>query len=211
MKRTLAAVAAIPLALVALAAPASAAKPQVTRTADSGSYAAASTELEMAKFFVNPVATRSGTHLTLWYGKADGAGGSVETMVQADHGFTFTIDRARLGSATLVGTGLPATTCTWHEDTELGCVSSSVDVSLTWKGEGAIARGGSTSHEKRAGFMMVTHGSGTSRNATVSGSVHVGGTSISTFDYAELGTFRNFQMVHCTGAACPPPEALRVR
>lgn len=209
MNKTLAALAVTPLALMALAGPATAAKPTVTRTTESVAYAVASSEAELSKFVVIPSLTRTGPQLSLWQATADGAGGSVETTVETNRGFTFTIDKGRLGSATLVATNLPASTCTWQDDQKLGCVDTTVDINLRWTGFGRITRGGTTSHQMGDGFKLVSHGKGTSRGATVAGSVSIGTTTLDAFDYAELGTYKNFEMVHCTGTACPQPEARR--
>lgn len=211
MRKMLAALAVTPLALMALAGPATAARPTVIRTTERTAYAVASSEGELSKFVVIPSLTRTGPLLSLWQGSADGAGGSVETRVDTNRGFTFTIDKARLGTATLVATGLPATTCTWVEDQQTGCVDTTVDIDLTWTGVGAISRGGSTSHEMGDGYRLVSHGRGTSRQATVTGSITIGTTTLDTPDHAELGTYQNFEMLHCTGAACPQPEPQRTR
>lgn len=211
MKKTLAALAVTPLALMALAGPAAAAKPTVTRTTERVAYAVASSDAELSKFVVIPSLTRTGPLLTLWQATADGAGGSVETTVDTNRGFTFTIDKGRLGSATLVATNLPASTCTWQEDQKIGCVDTTVDINLRWTGFGGITRGGSTSHEMGDGFKLVSHGRGTSRGATVAGSITIGTTTLDAPDYAELGTYQNFEMLHCTGAACPQPEPQRSR
>lgn len=211
MRKILAALAVTPLALMALAGPATAAKPTVIRSTERVAYAVAASEGDLSKFVVIPSLTRTGPVLSLWQGTADGAGGSVETRLETNRGFTFTIDKARLGTARLVATDLPASTCTWVEDQEIGCVDTTVDIDLTWTGVGRITRAGSTSHEVGDGFRLVSHGRGTSRGATVTGSITIGTTTLPAPDHAELGTYQNVEMLHCTGTACPQPAPQRSR
>jgi hypothetical protein len=165
----------------------------------------------MSKFFVFTALSRTGPQLVFQYGKADGVGGSVETMVDTNQDFTLTFGKGRLASATLVAEKVPALTCTYQDDVQTGCVSSNVDISLSWTGFGPVSRGGWTSHEISDGFKLISHGSGTSRSATVTGSITVDKTTLNTFDYAELGANKSFEMTHCTGTACPQPEPQRSR
>jgi hypothetical protein len=79
-----------------------------------------------------------------------------------------------LTGAAVAGTGLPAQTC---DDTG-SCHASTISVSATWTGQGAITRGAinsndveSVGHFGNFFYHQVEHFSGASRNATASGTI----------------------------------------
>jgi len=194
-----------PLAILALAAPATAAEPDVTRTSESAASAVTGSELEAGRWFAEADLTKSGPRLNLWYGTFDEDGG-VETKVEATSGFSFRIARARLTSARLVAEDLPGLTCTYQGEEETGCVATPVDLSITWTGQGSIARGGSSFREKGDGYMIVGHGTGTTRDAAVTGTFTLGDVVVDASGNGALGTYKNFESMRCQPGACEFPE-----
>ena len=98
--------------------------------------------------------------------------GASETIADVTSGFSFTIDSAKLNSASTSGSGLPATTCTYDANFDLiGCTDTSINVSASWTGQGPIAREASNDHFQFDGFKVSSHFNGTDRNATAIGSI----------------------------------------
>ena len=128
-----------------------------------------------------------------------------ETVTTADvfSGFTFTIDAAHLTGAAVHGTGLPAQTC---GDT---CYPTTISVSATWTGQGAITRGAVNSNDVESApsgnffYHQVEHFSGASRNATASGTI--GAYSYSPADATApptLGNMHTGYIFLCMAAGC---------
>jgi hypothetical protein len=139
--------------------------------------------------------SRSGSELHLW--KAEGTMGGSTTSINADvtRGFTFTIDARHLSSASLSATGLPATRCTYDENGELvgQCTDTTVDVNITWSGQGAISKGSYTEHVTIGGSVTKVHGSWTSRDARATGSLN-GALRPADFESADLRTEKQVKM-----------------
>ena len=74
-----------------------------------------------------------------------------ETVTTADvfSGFTFTIDAAHLTGAAVHGTGLPAQTCG-----DTSCYPTTISVSATWTGQGAITRGAVNSNDVESAHFL---------------------------------------------------------
>lgn len=179
MRKALIGLAVAVLTVLSLAAPASAAKGQVTHFRTHGSLAEAAWNIgpENAGTSTFIQVSRSGAGLHLFYDRFSanvGAGGTVTsyTDIFADvtTGFTYTIDTAKLTSASVSGSGLPATDCTLNTDfEETGCTSTTVGVRADWTGQGAIGRQVANSQFKRGAFGFRSHINGTNRNATATG------------------------------------------
>jgi hypothetical protein len=193
MRRVLTGLAVAALTVLSLAGPASAASGQVTTFRFHGTFADA--------FWSSSSATSSGTTFTdttmsvskskqgsalyvdQFTGNLDADGnftGGTDTLVGVPgamepgvtSGFSFTIDVPALASASVSGTGLPATTCTFGADgNQLGCTDTIIDVSASWTGQGPITREVSNFHTKGGPFSMNEHFNGTSRAATATGTV----------------------------------------
>ena len=129
--------------------------------------------------------------------------GAIETIADVTSGFSFTIDSAKLNSASTSGSGLPATTCTYDANFDLiGCTDTSIDVSASWTGQGPIAKETSNDHFQFDGFKVSSHFNGTDRNATASGSI--GGVTLAPADlgFADLGRANSGETDICIGNSC---------
>ena len=63
--------------------------------------------------------------------------GAVGTSTRVTTGFSSTIDASQLANASASGSDLPATTCTYDTNYDLiGCVDSTIDVNVSWTGQG---------------------------------------------------------------------------
>ncbi len=212
MRRHLAALAVTPLAMMAFAGPAAAqshAGSPVTHLNERSRSAEAQWTSEsgglVTESGVMVYRTSAGTELHLWratYGP-DGPSGVVVTSADADSGFTFTISR-QLTTATVTATDLPVLTCTLDEYGEpIGeCTTSTVDVTLTWTGEGKITRGSYTEHQKGDGYSLNVHATWTSRAASVAGSVTGFDLSAANLSYASLSQNKQVKTGRCFGDAC---------
>lgn len=62
--------------------------------------------------------------------------GAVGSSTRLTTGFSYVIDTGRLSSATVTGSDLPATTCTYDPNYDLiGCVDGTIDVNASWTGQ----------------------------------------------------------------------------
>jgi hypothetical protein len=214
MRRALIGLGVAALTVLALAGPASAAKGQVTQFRARGSLAEAAwsvgPENAGTSFFVQVSQSSQGSELFFDRFSANiDASGTVTsyTDIFADvtSGFTFTIDTAKLDSASVSGPGLPATDCTLNTDfVEIGCSPTTVDVSADWTGQGAIGRQVANSHFKRGAFAFRSHINGTNRNATATGTfTGTFGTdtlTASNVQFADLSNAREATTTICIGA-----------
>ena len=117
-------------------------------------------------------------------------------------GFSFTL-RQPLASASLSGSGLPATTCTFDANfNTIGCSATTIDVSVTWTGQGAITRGRFNEHFKNGGFSEIDHFSGTNRHAVATGTVGGLTLSASELQFADLATLKSGTVTICIGNSC---------
>ena len=121
MRRALIGLAVAALTVLALAGPASAAPGQVTQFRFSGTFAEAdwftSSATSPTETFINVSQSKQGSELFIhqFTGHVDKKGnflGGTDTSADVTSGFSFVIDQARLESASVSGSGLPATTCT---------------------------------------------------------------------------------------------------
>jgi hypothetical protein len=112
------------------------------------------------------------TQLVVTYDATGNPIGFTQTTVDASSGFTFTIDGAHFTSAAVYGVGLLARAC--NEDTG-ACRNTTIDVSATWSGQGAITRGTVINKdiETRSNFLYIQleRLTGATRAASATGSV----------------------------------------
>src|SRR5436309_11041597 len=122
MRRALIGLAVTTFTVLALAGPASAAPGQVTQFRFHGTFAAAdwftSSATSFTDTFVNVSKSLQGSELFVdqFTANFDANGnftGATDTSADVTTGFSFTIDKAQLTSASTSGSGLPATTCTF--------------------------------------------------------------------------------------------------
>jgi len=211
MRRTLIGL-AVALAVVAVAGPASAAPGQVTHFRFHGSFAEAewfmSTDTSFTDTFINVSRAKQGSELFVdqFTANFDASGtftGATDTFADVTSGFMFSIDSAKLSGASVNGSGLPATTCTYDADFNLiGCTDTTIDASATWTGQGPIARGTFNDHFKVDGFSVSDHFNGTDRDATATRSI--GGLTLTASDleFADLGTTNAGTTTLCIGNSC---------
>jgi hypothetical protein len=211
MRRTLLGVVLTAATLLALAGQASAATAHVTRSKFSGSFAEAlwvsRTATTVTGTQITAVNSRQGPSVTIdqFTINLDSNGnftGGTETSAGATSGFSFVL-RQPLTSASLSGSGLPATTCTYGADSDLiGCTAATIDVSAAWTGQGPISRSVVNDHLKSDGFRFIEHHNGTLRDATATGSVS--GITLSAADLvrADLGTAKSGFTTVCIGTSC---------
>lgn len=212
MRRTLAVLAATPLALVALGGPASAAGPDVTHTtysaANADAYWSSGEGASYIEGTLTAALTRTGPVLDVWQLTPYGSEGFVTTTVtQAKTGFTFTIDFARLQSATLVAENLAGEVCTYEDESDADgdCVPTSLDISVRWTGEGPITSGSSNERFKADGFSINVHSQSKGRDATAAGSITGGTIDVDGFDFASLSSVKYTETKRCTADACEAP------
>jgi len=148
----------------------------------------------LAEFAVRFQVARGHARVAVYFGVRAGEtllldfAGATDTFADVTTGFAFTIDASKLSSASVSGSGLPATTCSYDADFNLiGCVDTTIDVDATWAGQGPIGRDTFAEHFKSDGFSFTDHFHGTSRDATASGTV--GGLTLTSSDleFADMG------------------------
>jgi hypothetical protein len=207
MRRALIGLAVTMFTVLALAGPASAASGQVTQFKFHGTFAEAmwftSSDTSTADTSVH-VSTEQGSVLIVDQFIADFANGTfTETFAEVTSGFSFAIDKALLGNASLSGSGVPATTCTFDRDFNLiGCSATTIDVNVTWTAQGPISRGVFNHHFKSDGFSEIDHFNGTDRDATATGTVGGLPLSASDLEFADLGTTNAAIITICIGTSC---------
>lgn len=126
--------------------------------------------------------------------------GAVGTSTRVTTGFSYTIDVSRLSSASVTGSDLPATTCTFDTNFDLiGCVDSTIDVNASWTGQGELIRGTSHHHDRTGGITVTSHLTGVFRDATASGVV--GGITSTPGDlfFADISRVVSGETVICIG------------
>lgn len=199
------------LAALAFAGPAAAASGQVTQVRFQGTFANAfwfsTTATSRTDTTVNASEAKQGSGLFVeqFTENFDANGnftGATETIASVTSGFSFALHQS-LASASLTGSSLPATTCTFDVNfNQIGCSATTIDVSVTWTGMGSITRGVTNEHFKSDGFSETDHFSGTSRDATATGTI--GGITLSASDlqFADLGTTKSGTITVCIGSSC---------
>jgi hypothetical protein len=211
MRRALAGLAVAAFAVLALAGPASAAPGQVTQFTFSGTVADALwfTSSATSSTFTSVYVSKSteGSRLVVDevtdnYDASGNFTGGTETFADVASGFTFTL-RQPLASASLSGSGLLATTCTFDANfNTIGCSVTTTDVSVTWTGQGATTRGWFNEHFKSGGFREIDHFYGTNRHAVAAGTVGGLTLSVSELQFADLGTLKSGTVTICVGNSC---------
>jgi hypothetical protein len=211
MRRALAGLAVAAFTLLALAGPASAAPGQVTHLRLSGTVADALwiTSSPTSSTFTSVDVSKSRQDSALVVDQVtnnhDASGvfiGGTETFAYVTSGFSFTL-RQPLASASLSGSGLPASTCTFDANfNTIGCSATTIGVSVTWTGQGAITRGWFNEHFKNGGFSQIDHFYGTSRHAVATGTVAGLTLSVSELQFAHLGTVKAGTVTICVGGSC---------
>jgi hypothetical protein len=97
--------------------------------------------------------------------------GATDTFADVTSGFSFTID-PKLTNASVSGSGIPAQRCSYDANAFLiGCTNTSIAVSVSWTGEGPLARETSNDHLQIGKVKTTRHFNGTDRIATASGTV----------------------------------------
>jgi hypothetical protein len=82
------------------------------------------------------------------------------------------------------------------------CADTTIDVSVTWTGQGPIGRSVVNEHFKSDGVLLTEHSSGTSRNATATGMLAGLTLSASDLQFADLGTTKSGTTTVCIGNNC---------
>jgi hypothetical protein len=195
MRRALLALAVTTFTVLALTWSANAAAAQVTHFRFSGPSADADWETSTATSdtdtSVSVSKSKQGSHLlvdqfTTHFDANGNFTGATDTFAEAASGFSFTL-RHRLAGASLSGSGLSATTCTFDANfNQTGCTATAIDVTATWTGEGPITRGVSNEHFKSDGFSVNDHFNGTFRDATATGRIAGLTLSASKLQFADL-------------------------
>jgi hypothetical protein len=211
MRRALLGLAATTITLLALAGTASAASDQVTHFKFTGTFA-------NAFWFTSSATSATGTSISVSkssqgsrlfverftsnYDTNGNITGSTDTSVVVTSGFSFALQQP-LASASLSGSGLPATTCTYDANfNQIGCSATTIDVTAAWTGQGPILRGVSNLHFKTDGFSETDHSNGTDRNAVATGTFNGDTLTASELQYADLGTTNSGSIYVCIGTSC---------
>ncbi len=215
MRRALMGLAVAALTVVSLAVPASAAAGQVTHLRFSGTLAEAYWSVgpqdATTETYVAVSQSRQGSQLAYdRFAPAVDASGTVtykEVFADVTDGFTSTVDTARLTGASVSGTGLAATECTFDADgNEIGCSPTTIDVSVNWTGQGAIGRQVANTHFKRGAYSFRSHLVGTNRDATAAGTFTgpFGSDSLTAdgLQWATLSNTREAETTICIGGNC---------
>lgn len=119
-----------------------------------------------------------------------------DTVISATSGFSTTFTNPLAGAA-VTASGLSGTTCT-HDVSfnQIGdCSTSTVDLAVTWAGQGPIDRNGHHELIKAPGLVINSWAAGSFRDATATGSI--GGTSLPASLEADLSTSTQGQI--CIG------------
>jgi hypothetical protein len=211
MRRALLGLAVTALAVLAFAGPAGATTGQVTHLRVSGKFAAAiwftSTATSSTDTSVNVSKSTQGSELfadqfTVTFDSSGNTTGSTETFADVGSGFSFTLQQS-LDSASVSGLGLPGQTCTFDANANLiGCSAATIDVTAAWTGQGPISRSVENDHFKSDGFSETIHFSGTSRDATATGTFNGSTLTAGDLAFAELATQSSGAVTVCTGSSC---------
>jgi hypothetical protein len=206
-RATLTAVAIATVGFLALGgtAPASA---QVIRDRFHGQFAEAGWETTTATSItdVGTLASKSQdgtTHLAIFDLQTylDGSGNVTGSRYVTGEleGASMTFDRVGLNTASANGT-LPVTRCTFDAAGDpTGCTDSTLDVSVSWAGEGDIARGNFyEDHALDAGnFVYLDRLSGTFRFANATATIAGQSFDASSLQFADLGVSNQMTLTVC--------------
>lgn len=201
MKRAMAVVAVAALGLFGAAGTAGAEGSPVsharsnTASAQADWYAESGDQFSETGVWAGSSLSGAGSELHLW--KTVGTLGGESTTINADatSGFTFTIDAKRLSGASLTATDLPASLCTFDENGEqVGeCTDTTVDVDVSWTGQGVITSGSYTDHVRSGNSMTKVHVQWTDRDAVATGSLG-GPLSATDLQFSSLHTEKQVKM-----------------
>jgi hypothetical protein len=129
--------------------------------------------------------------------------GTTETFADVTSGYSFSIDAVKLTTASIAGTGLPATTCTFNENFDLvGCSPSVLNAEATWTGQGLITHNTNNSRVRAGGFSVNEHLNGTNRDGTATALVNGIAFSTSDSEFAILGQAVSGTTTLCLGGNC---------
>lgn len=206
MRRSFTAIAIGTAAALAVAAPASAAPPQVTHLRNIGTNASAGWATESAgkivETYIGATAAKKGAPVLDVYrmtARLNSEGmflGGVQTIAHVSGGFTFTYDAKKFTKAAVNAVNLPATTCNINQDgKESGCRTTTLSITASWTGVGPISKGSTVDRYSTSGFKMVMRYSGTNREATVSATMN--GKQLTGFQGASIGTYRELKTSIC--------------
>jgi hypothetical protein len=127
--------------------------------------------------------------------------GGTQTSADVTSGFSFAIDQAHLTTGSTNGSGIPATTCTFDANgLDINCTPTTIDLTVTWTGQGPITHAVSTQHFKTAGFSEEQHTVATARTATPTGTLSgsmLGDMAVGELFFATTGTTEL-----CIGNSC---------
>jgi hypothetical protein len=212
MRRALTGLAAAAVTALAVAGPASPASAQTVRNFGTSRAATAmavwgtSSATSFAETTVVVSKSRQGSELFIdqFTGKSDANGNFTYTDTLADvtSGFSFAIDQ-KLTTASLSGSGLPGSTCTFDANgNQIGCSATTIDAAADWTGQGPISRSQFTFHGSKPGFNELIRDRGTMRDATATGTVD--GLTLPTSDLASasIGTDDSVDLAICIGKTC---------
>lgn len=194
----------IALAVLSIAAPASAARGQVAHFRSQGAFAEAFWATSDGGTYINAgMQKREGPGVVVLQSTTDPDTGNF-TNTEAKGPATLTIDQAGLTTASVSATGLQGTTCTFDVNgNQIGdCTTTTVDVSVTWTGQGPIARLVSNEHFKAGSFSGTTHFQGTSRDATVTAAVAGLPAALGDFQFGNMAITKASETTVCIGNHC---------
>jgi hypothetical protein len=138
-------------------------------------------------------------------GNTDASGnfiGGTDTFADVTSGFSFSIDKARLTTASTSGS-IPGTTCAVDVNgNETNCTATTINLTVAWTGQGPIARQVANQHFKAAGFSESDHFNGTDRTATATGTFSGSTLNASDLQFADLGFANSGTILRCIGLSC---------
>lgn len=199
MKRALIVLAVTALTALSVAGPASAASSgtaQVTHISFSGNFAEAywltSSADSSISTYINVSQSTQGYQLfaiqnTDHFDVNGNYTGEISTWVEgATSGFSFAFAPS-LMSASLNASALPATISTFDAiGNETGTSATTIDMNVSWTGQGPITRSVFNHHITAAGFTEITHTNGAKRDATATATVAGFTPSAASFQFASL-------------------------
>ncbi len=204
MRRALFGLAVTALAVLSLAGPASAARGQVTHFRTQGAFAEVFWATGDSGTYVNAgMQKKEGPGVVVLQSTTDPATGNF-TSTEVKGPAAFTIDKSRLTTASVSASGLQGTTCTFDSNgNQIGeCTATTLDVNVTWTGQGPIGRVVSNEHFKAGALSGTTHFSGTSRDATTAATITGLPAPLGEFQFADIAITKQSDTTVCIGNNC---------
>lgn len=204
---------AVALGLLSAASSSLAASPgQVTHYRSHGAVAEAGWARTIGTDFVGAYVQASSDKsngelvIEVFHDRYDAQGrflGSTVKHAAVTSGYAFTIDKAKLNTATVDASGVPATLCrfdaNWNPIGE--CEATTIDVHAAWTGQGLVARSIKNDHYRYHGFGLIEHSNGTQREAIATAIVD--GTDVTRdFLFATLSANLYGSTTICLHGAC---------